>query len=41
MFPTTALQFANVEQKSKEAKLVEMPSSTQIEERQSLRIFPE
>jgi len=40
MFPKTALQFAEMEQKSKKGTLLEMPSSTQIEARKSLRILP-
>jgi len=40
MFPKTALQFADMVQKSKKGNLIEMPSSTQIEARQSLRILP-
>jgi len=40
MFPRTVLQFADMEQKSKEGKVVQMPSSTQIEARKSLRILP-
>ena len=40
MFPTAALQFANVEPQSKKGNVVEMPSSAQIEVRRSLRTVP-